>query len=304
MSGGLGAWIPWPVLVTGSVVAVVAATERGVPAVAALVGLQLAMVVVVTALERGAPEHVSWNRPRADLGTDALHLVVSGLAVSGALRALIFGVTPSIGLWPARWPFAAQLALALVLADLGSYLTHVACHRVRWLWPFHAPHHSALRLYWLNSTRMHPVDMATTILSSLLPLAVLGAPPNVLAAFDAFAISHLMLQHSNVRLRMGPLSHVVASAEFHRWHHSSVRAEGEANYASFFSLWDHLFRTFRMDRDREPPEHVGLYDGEVMPDGWVAHLLWPLRQLAAPRTGQRAPGSDAENRGSDVNPER
>lgn len=277
------AWLVWPILVPIGMAAVRAATERGVPVVGALVGLQLAMIVIVTALERLTPEHASWNLDRRDLRTDAIHLLVSGVLVSGALRGVIFGLIPSLGLWPTRLPTWAQLLLALAIADLGSYLTHVATHKVSWLWPFHAIHHSARRLYWLNSTRMHPVDMASTLVISLAPLALLGAPAPVLALFDAFAITHLVLQHSNVRLRFGPLEHVIAGADFHRWHHSAVREEGEANYASFFSLWDHVFRTFRMAPDRKPPEDVGLYDAETMPDGWAAQMRRPIQDLARRR---------------------
>ena len=34
-------------------------------------------------------------------------------------------------------------------------------HEVPWLWRFHATHHSAPRLYWLNAGRFHPLDLFT-----------------------------------------------------------------------------------------------------------------------------------------------
>ena len=203
-----------------------------------------------------------------------------GLLLSGTLRLLVFQAAPSLGLWPARWPAAAQLVLALLVADLGSYGTHLVTHRVRALWPIHAVHHSARRLYWLNSARMHPLDTSSTVVLSLLPLALLGVPPAVLALFDAFAIVHLVLQHSNVRLRHGVLSHVFATAEFHRWHHSTQPAEGEHNYASFLSVWDHLFGTVAMPAGRPPPEEVGLYGGATLPDRWSGQVRHPFRVWA------------------------
>ena len=112
------AWIVWPILVPIGMASVRAATERGVPVVGALVALQLAMVVVVTALERFTPEHASWNVDHRDLRTDALHLLVSGVLVSGALRGVIFGLIPSLGVWPTRLPTWAQLLLALALVCL------------------------------------------------------------------------------------------------------------------------------------------------------------------------------------------
>ncbi len=278
------AWLLWPGLVGGAMAAVHAAMARGVPAPLALVVLQFLAVVTVAALERVMPEHPEWNRPRGDVRTDALHLLVSGMALSGLLRVLLFLGPLSLGLWPARWPVAAQLVLALAIADLGSYGTHVLTHRLGWLWPIHAPHHSSERLYWLNSSRMHPLDTASTLLSSLLPIAVFGAPADVLALFDAFVVVHLLLQHSNVRLRHGWLNHVVATAEFHRWHHSSERVHGESNYASFFSLWDHLFGTFRMPAPE--PAAIGLYDGGAVPASWWQQILYPLRAWTA--NNQRA----------------
>jgi sterol desaturase/sphingolipid hydroxylase (fatty acid hydroxylase superfamily) len=128
---------------------------------------------------------------------------------------------------------------------------------------------------------MHPFDQVVTLTCSLLPLALLGASYKVLALFDAFAIIHLVLQHSNVRLRHGPLSHVIATAEFHRWHHSKRREESECNYASFVSLWDHVFRTFRMPARESPPEDVGLYDGASIPDAFEEQLRSPFRAWRA-----------------------
>ncbi len=270
-------WLLWPVLVGGGMLATHVALARGLPPAAALVGLQLAITAIVLVLERVLPEHDAWNVPHHDVRADALHTVLSGIVIAGALRAGIFAFVPSLGLWPAALPVPVQLALALLVADAGAYVTHVLTHRVGVLWPIHAVHHSARRLYWLNASRMHPLDTASTVLISLLPLALLGVPIHVLALFDAFAIVHLLLQHSNVRLRLGLLDHVFASAEFHRWHHSPTPEEGERNYATFFSFLDHLFGTFRMPAGRRPRVEVGLYDDSApISDGWVAQLRHPF----------------------------
>ncbi len=270
-------WIVWPALIALGLTSVYFVRAANVSPVVGLVTLQLVVVAIVALLERWMPEHPEWNVAKNDVRTDALYLLLSGAALSAVLRTAIFAGVPSLGLWPESWPIAAQVVLAIALADLGSYVTHVLEHKASWLWPIHTPHHSARRLYWLNATRMHPFDEASTVLLSLLPLAVLGAPAATLAYFDAFAIVHLLLQHSNVRLRHGALSHVFATAEFHRWHHSPVRAEGEANYASFLSLWDRIFGTFRMPRAQRPPVDVGLYDGATIEDGFLAQLRYPFK---------------------------
>lgn len=269
-------WIIWPVMMTGGLGWAYAAHRMAIHPPIILIVLQLVTVLCVAALERLLPEHEAWNVSHGDVKADILHGAVSGLLVSGALRFLIFAIVPAYSLWPVGWPLLAQLVLALSIADFGSYVTHVATHRVAWLWPIHAPHHSALRLYWLNASRMHPLDSASTLIISLLPLALLGAPVEVLTLFDAFAIVHLPLQHSNVRLRHGLLSHVIATAEFHRWHHSSSREYGEKNYASFLSIWDHLFGTYRTPSAPPGADAVGLYDGAPMPKDWLGQLRHPF----------------------------
>lgn len=288
---GLIAWIIYPAFVAAALSAVY--FSRGIPLIAVLAGVQAIAVVSIALLERWMPAHASWNVAKNDVLTDALFFVISGVVVTTAIRGAVFSGTPSLGLWPVRWPLALQVLLAIALADLPSYVTHVLTHRVRWIWPIHAPHHSALRLYWLNATRMHPFDQGSTVLLSLLPLALLGAPATTLALFDGFAIVHLLLQHSNIGLRHGPLSLVVATAEFHRWHHSKKRDESECNYASFLSVWDQVFRTFRMPKNVDSPEDVGLYpDTPLLPDGFLGQLRSPFEAWSRrPANATRAASS-------------
>jgi hypothetical protein len=61
--------------------------------------------------------------------------------------------------WPHHWPLWIQVPIGLVIAEFGSYWWHRATHEVPWLWKFHELHHSPQRLYWLNATRFHYVDV-------------------------------------------------------------------------------------------------------------------------------------------------
>ena len=54
------------------------------------------------------------------------------------------------------------------------------------LWRLHALHHSSEQLYVLSSGRNHPVHTALTSLLQIVPLALLGAGPEVLALHGAF----------------------------------------------------------------------------------------------------------------------
>lgn len=93
----------------------------------------------------------------------------------------------------------------------------------------------------------------------------------------AFSAAHGLLQHSNIDLRTGPLDYVLATARVHRWHHSPVREEADANYCPRLLLWDHVFGSYRFDPARRPPEDVGLGpDGADFPSGYTAHLRVPF----------------------------
>jgi hypothetical protein len=84
-------------MVTGAILVVRFALARGIAPPLALVVLQAMVVAIVAALERWMPEHASWNRPRDDVRADVLHALVSGIAVSAAVRVLVFATTPSLG---------------------------------------------------------------------------------------------------------------------------------------------------------------------------------------------------------------
>jgi sterol desaturase/sphingolipid hydroxylase (fatty acid hydroxylase superfamily) len=246
-------------------------------------------------LERFIPFEPSWNVARQnDTRLDALHGLVSLGLVPALVRLLAFGWLARAaqwlgalagrpeGLWPRRWPLALQLVLALLVSELGGYLAHRGQHTVRWLWPVHAIHHDANRVYFLNGLRLHPGDTLFTLLCAAAPMVLLGAGPDVLALFSAIANAQLPLQHANADLRLGPLNYVVSGPELHRWHHSRVPRESNSNYGGILIVWDLLLGTYFRPRDRRPPADVGLRGGASLPQTWWAQLWWPLRPTPLP----------------------
>jgi len=191
------------------------------------------------------PYEPCWNRPRQDRLRDGLHAMVNE-----SLNALGLLLVPGLvallghdGLWPQAWPLWAQLLLAIVLADCGITLAHYASHRLPLLWRLHAVHHSVQRLYGFNGLMKHPLHQLLEASAGLLPLLMLGLPLQV-AQLLAFAIAvQLLLQHSNVDMRLGPLRWVFAWAPMHRLHHMKYGRAGDVNFGLFFNLWDWLLGT-------------------------------------------------------------
>ena len=249
--------------------------------------------IAVAITERLRPFRPEWNRSHGDVGTDVAHVLVSGggaaqLArpVAAALGVAIAGaLSRHLGLdvWPRAWPLLAQLALALVIAELPQYWLHRWQHEHDWLWRFHSVHHSAPRLYWLNAARFHPVDLGLLYLVGYVPLIALGCPEETIMLFALFDAVFGMLQHGNIDVHLGWLNRVFSMAEPHRWHHSRVLDEANTNYGSNLIVWDLVFGTFFLPGDRQPPAAIGIADMPAFPQTWAAQMAAPFRWRSLPR---------------------
>jgi sterol desaturase/sphingolipid hydroxylase (fatty acid hydroxylase superfamily) len=276
------------------------ALEPLLGAPSALLVAQGAGALAIVVAERLWPFRREWNHSHGDLLTDVCHAIVSGLGTAQLARPLVMaaGVVVAgalsrslgVGLWPAHWHPLAQLALALVIAELPQYWLHRWQHERDWLWRFHAVHHSAPRLYWLNAARFHPVDLGLLYVIGWVPLVLLGCPETTLMLFALFDAVFGMLQHSNIDVRLGPLNRVFSMAEPHRWHHSRVLDEANTNYGSNLIVWDLVFGTFFLPADREPPARIGIAAMPAFPPGYLAQLAVPFRWR---RVQSEAAGHDA-----------
>jgi sterol desaturase/sphingolipid hydroxylase (fatty acid hydroxylase superfamily) len=243
---------------------------------------------LVAALERLRPHRAEWRRARGDVRTDALHLLLTGPLTSGLYDAVGRGLAIGAGtwiaarrggprLWPEGWPLAAELLLALAVAELGHYAFHRLCHEHPVAWRLHAVHHSAERLYWLNATRFHPLDLLLLIVCQSTPLWLLGVPERTFFAYTLFAIVYGQLQHANVEVPTPRwLDRIVATPGVHRWHHSTDPREGNANYGAILSIWDTLLGTLFRPRDWSFAGPVGIRDLPGFPRGYLAQLRAPF----------------------------
>lgn len=251
----------------------------------ATVGMIIAVTVLVIAIaERFIPYEQVWNQSHNDVGTDVIHNLVSITFIPTLARVLLAAIfwiiaksvtLPALNIWPENWPIAAQVALACVVAEFGSYWIHRLAHEKDWLWRLHATHHSALRIYWLNAARDHPLGSLLFYSVEILPLLILQAPSEVIV-LETLATSQLgLFQHANVDYRLGPLNYIFSLGELHRWHHSRNVAEANHNYGSNLILWDLLFGSFFWPKQR-PPQNVGI-DFPDFPQNYLTQLWVPFR---------------------------
>jgi sterol desaturase/sphingolipid hydroxylase (fatty acid hydroxylase superfamily) len=280
-AAALGPWSYLLVLLAPLAFAAVAigcGIEPAVASLAATVGFALALV----GLERWRPARRTWRGLGPDVPVDATHLglgstLVAGLQYAG-IRIGVGVLAGHPGPWPSALPLMLQIVLALLVIELGQYVAHRSLHRVAWLWPFHAVHHSPRRLYWLNAFRAHPVDIVMTVVLPVMPLMLLGAGNDVLLGASLMTGVHALLQHTNVRFHEGALTYIFSSTTLHRWHHDRDLAHSEANYGSTLIVWDLVFRTRRAPPG-EGPDVVGLAGGERLAERYRAQLAYPFQAL-------------------------
>ena len=251
----------------------------------------LVLALVFVPLERALALVRAQPILRPGWRTDLAHFFASHVLVQVttfltlAPATLLFsGATPA-GLQArvAALPIALQVLLALTVADLFQYAIHRAFHAVPALWRFHAIHHSSTAMDWLAGSRLHLVDVVVTRAVTFVPLFVLGFAPRALALYVVIVAFQATFLHANVRLRFGPLRWLVATPEFHHWHHAASPVD--KNFAVHWPWIDRLFGTAWLPGGW--PERYGI-GGDPVPEGWTRQLLWPLRPSRAPGPARTA----------------
>ncbi len=276
----------FPAVLGGALIYAISRIQAGVPAAQAIALPTLLAYLVIAAFERVFYWQESWLHSRGDLKVDVGHLLVSGLFTTRALTVPVtIGAVAAAGwlsgytegsLWPNDWSLWLQLPLALVFGEFFMYWIHRLGHEVDFLWRFHAMHHSAPRLYFLNAVRFHPVDIALSTFSPMIPLLVIGADERIIALFGLVSAVHGLFQHANIVLRLGPLNWLFSMAELHRWHHSRLLEESNTNFGQNLIVWDIVFGTRFLPKDRDPPSEIGIAGLPAFPMDYWGQLMSPL----------------------------
>ncbi|MGE0732287.1 MAG: sterol desaturase family protein [Acidimicrobiia bacterium] len=223
------------------------------------------LVVAVVPLERRWPRHRQpWRRP--GLLLDVGHALAGGLA--GVALLLAAGTLALVsGAWVSGWTFRplvgalpspVRAVVGFVLFDLVFYWVHRAQHAWSPLWRLHRIHHSSRYLDWVSAFRNHPLDGFVAGPPAVL-LIVAGFPAEAAGALLVLQLAVGVLLHANVRWRLRPLWTLVATPEFHHWHHEARPGCGGTNLAAFLPVWDVVFGTYRMPA-HERPQRYGVDD--------------------------------------------
>lgn len=234
------------------------------------------------------------------IGLGGLSFIVFAPAVATMVLVLLADPSAVERYSDMTLPFALALLAMLVLAeDFCRYLIHFLHHKLAWLWPFHAVHHSAEVLTPLTFYRAHPfyfvlqqclIAFATGLAQGLFVALAFGfAPAWVFVASAIVTRTYMLLgvhlRHSHIPMRYGRvLEHVVISPRQHQVHHSVEARHHDRNFGEIFAIWDWVFGTLYIPRRGESFE-FGLTDpdgAKVQPYPTLARaLLLPFVQSAA-----------------------
>lgn len=238
---------------------------------------------LITLHEIKLPYREAWKPGVKEIGADAVFMITVQVALPYLISISVVialaemlrsnGVTME-SFWPYDSPVAVQAGLMLLAADFPRYWLHRAFHKYLPMWRFHAVHHSPHRLYWLNVGRFHPIEKAIQYAVDALPFALLGVSSEVLAAYFVFYGINGFFQHSNCRVHLGPLNYIVSGPELHRWHHSELASESDNNFGNNLIVWDVLFGTRFLPKDREVGP-LGLLNRKY-PMGFLAQMKTPF----------------------------
>ena len=235
-------------------------------------------------LERLIPLHPEQRTLRRDWMNDLFYLLINGfvvrvgfVVVAAVLMVLfksVFGPDPLP--WVGTLPVWVQVIAVIVVADIGYYTAHRISHAVPFLWKFHAVHHSIEEMDWLATHRVHPVDQIFTNTLSMLPIYFLGFSLEAVLIYQVIYHAQAVLIHSNIKIDFGPLKWLIASPEYHHWHHANEPDAYDRNFAAQLSIIDVIAGTLFMPK--RPPEAYGI--NEPMPRLYHQQFLHPFRSIA------------------------
>lgn len=248
----------------------------------------IAFYGLLWAIERRRPHRDDWRPDGNEVATDAAFLA-SVVAVQGAAMAVVDPVAKRNGrnLGVDRLPTPVGAAVAVAAFDLVHSRLHHLGHRWGPAWTVHSVHHSPRRLYWFNATRFHALEMFVDMALETAVMSLLGLSRDQQVAYQAVRGMYGQLQHCNIDLRSGALDHVFSTPDLHRWHHSTVYAEGDTNYGAVTSVWDKVFGTFFRPDDRDAPDDLGIGRMPEFPE-----RFWALERVPIDWAGIRAANAE------------
>ncbi len=182
----------------------------------------------------------------------------------GVLNAVVIGIL-FVALWSMasvwseaqafgllHWfalPAPVRIVGAVLVFDAWMYGWHRLNHRMPFLWRFHRMHHSDPHMDVTTANRFHPGEIVMSSILRIPVIALIGMRLEELALYEMLMFAVVQFHHANIAVppRIDRwLRAVIVTPFMHKVHHSRLQPETDSNYSSLLSIWDRLFRSFRL----------------------------------------------------------
>ncbi len=191
------------------------------------------------------------------------------LVVATVFSAIVIPLNPVLlaaslagsryGLLDRTWlPFAVRCVLAVLVIDLGRYVSHRVLHSFRLLWRVHRIHHSDRDVDVSTSVRAHPVEVLFFHATNLAVVAIFVPPAAAVLAGQLLSVFESFFSHANALLPerwQRAVGWILYTSNTHRIHHTVDLRLQNTNFGDIFPWWDMLFGTYEA---RLAPEQAGI----------------------------------------------
>lgn len=143
--------------------------------------------------------------------------------------------------------------IAFMALDFSGYWTHRIAHQYNVFWNNHIIHHSSEEFNLACALRQSISVFFRIFTFLLLPAALLGVPPKVIAIVAPLHLFAQFWYHTRHIGRLGWLENIIVTPSHHRVHHAINPQYIDRNYGQIFIFWDKLFGTFQRELDEVPP---------------------------------------------------
>lgn len=142
--------------------------------------------------------------------------------------------------------------LSFIAIDFAGYSMHRLSHYMNFFWNYHVIHHSSEEFNLPCALRQSVSNVLSIYAIFLIPAALLGLPPKVIAVISPI---HLFLQfwyHTKHLPKLGILEYIIVTPSAHRVHHAINEQYLDKNLSQIFIFWDRLFGTYQEELDGVP----------------------------------------------------
>ncbi len=243
----------------------------------------LMSVGIFTFLEKIFPKYKEQAILRPEWKLDLFYFVFNHLLIAVFLLIANYFVITVFG-WAANenvqsaiqgFPVVIQVLILVICADFVLYWAHRIFHETPALWKIHAVHHSVEHMDWLAGSRNHILQTIVDRSIAMVPLYLIGPDKTALDIYVTFAALQAITVHANLGIPFGPLKYIIATPQYHHWHHSTDQPAIDTNYAVHTPLFDKLFGTYHMPVEHWPSEYGTT---KRLPRSFLGQLMYPFKR--------------------------